>query len=95
VNNYGKKLIQIVIDVSIQLKNIVKIFMLKHKQKLIWISKLYYLISEFYYNPYNIYGKCYVLPITKFDGTTIPKSKLNFLDPFDREPGTVPSCSEA
>ncbi|CAD8113648.1 unnamed protein product [Paramecium primaurelia] len=49
---------------------------------------------EFYYNPYNIYGKCYQLPITKFNGETIPRSKMT-LDPFDRQPGTVPSCSEA
>lgn len=34
------------------------------------------------------------MPVTKFNGERIPVSKMT-LDPFDREPGTVASCSEA
>ena len=34
------------------------------------------------------------MPVTKFNGEKIPVSKMT-LDPFDREPGTVASCSEA
>jgi len=35
--------------------------------------------QSFYFNPYNVYGKCYTRPTMKFNGEVIPRSKLNFI----------------
>lgn len=44
---------------------------------------------------YNIYGKCYTLPTTKFNGEVIPTYKTQGFDPAERPLGRVAECSEA
>lgn len=35
------------------------------------------------------------MPTVKFNGEVIPTSKIDLLNPFERQPGAVPECSEA
>lgn len=35
------------------------------------------------------------MPTMKFNGEVIPTSKIDLLNPFERQPGAVPECSEA
>ena len=46
-----------------------------------WVINLVYYYSDFYFNPYNIYGKCYQLPFYNEKGE-LTKSKRFKLHPM-------------